>query len=151
VNAHDLLPFLDGARPVRGGWLARCPAHDDRAPSLSVAERNGRVLLHCHAGCEVRSIADAMGLELSDLFTDPPSGNGQKAGKKSRQPTDARRVVTEYVYAGSDGHPIAKKSASNLKGSPGSVSKAGNGSMVWAASRRVCTAGTKSAASRLWP
>ena len=50
------------------GWQARCPGHDDRAPSLSVSEENGRLLLHCHAGCDVNRITSALGLKLSDLF-----------------------------------------------------------------------------------
>lgn len=50
-------------------WMARCPAHDDRDPSLSVRELDdGKVLLHCHAGCEIESILDAMGLEMKHLF-----------------------------------------------------------------------------------
>ena len=40
------------AKPNGRGWMARCPAHDDRTPSLSIAQGDdGRVLLKCHAGC----------------------------------------------------------------------------------------------------
>ena len=67
-----LLSRLDGVRPAgHGRWIARCPAHADRRPSLSIREGDsGAVLAYCFAGCEVASIADAIGLELSDLF--PP-------------------------------------------------------------------------------
>lgn len=42
---------LTGQRNGRG-WLCRCPAHDDRTPSLSVASgAGGRLLVYCHAGC----------------------------------------------------------------------------------------------------
>ncbi len=42
-----------GGRRFRGGWMARCPAHDDRKPSLSIREGDhGKVLVCCHAGCE---------------------------------------------------------------------------------------------------
>lgn len=48
---------------------ARCPAHKDDRPSLSVSEgADGRVLLHCHAGCEAPAIAEALGLSMRDLF-----------------------------------------------------------------------------------
>ena len=41
-----------GGRKAGGNWMARCPAHDDRAPSLSIRNSNdGKVLLRCHAGC----------------------------------------------------------------------------------------------------
>jgi len=48
---------------------ARCPAHDDRVASLSMAEGDdGRVLVHCHAGCETDEIVVALGLEMRQLF-----------------------------------------------------------------------------------
>ena len=51
----------------RGAWT--CPAHADREPSLSVGEgSDGRVLLHCFAGCAPDAIAKAVGLELVQLF-----------------------------------------------------------------------------------
>jgi hypothetical protein len=42
-----------GGRKVGGGWMARCPAHEDRNPSLSVHDADeGKVLVCCHAGCD---------------------------------------------------------------------------------------------------
>jgi hypothetical protein len=50
---------------------ARCPAHEDRDPSLSVAEGvDGRALVYCHAGCPPERVVAALGLSWSDLF--PP-------------------------------------------------------------------------------
>jgi len=40
--------------------MVKCPAHEDKAPSLSVAERNGKLLLHCFAGCKFESIIASM-------------------------------------------------------------------------------------------
>jgi putative DNA primase/helicase len=57
------------------GWTARCPAHEDRRNSLSVGEgKEGRVLLRCHAGCDIRAIVEALGLQMRDLF---PRGSGR--------------------------------------------------------------------------
>ncbi|MDA1185827.1 MAG: hypothetical protein O2930_14430 [Acidobacteria bacterium] len=54
-------------------WIARCPAHDDRNPSLSVGVgREGRVLLKCHAGCDHHSILEALELSPRDLFAEIP-------------------------------------------------------------------------------
>jgi putative DNA primase/helicase len=51
MNAATIAAALDG-RQVGSGWVARCPAHDDRLPSLSLSEgKSGIVLVHCHAGC----------------------------------------------------------------------------------------------------
>ena len=49
------------ARRLGSGWMARCPAHDDREPSLSVREgEDGRVLVRCHAGCDQRRVIEAL-------------------------------------------------------------------------------------------
>lgn len=50
-------------------WIARCPAHDDRRPSLSIREaEDGKVLLKCWSGCGAGEIVNALGLSLADLF-----------------------------------------------------------------------------------
>jgi hypothetical protein len=42
-------------------WMARCPAHDDTTPSLSIREtRDGKLLVHCHAGCEQAAVIAAL-------------------------------------------------------------------------------------------
>lgn len=66
-----VLAHLEHAKRSGAGWVARCPAHEDREPSLSITEgRDGRALLNCHAGCDTRAICTALGLDLKDLF--PP-------------------------------------------------------------------------------
>jgi hypothetical protein len=73
MSASTLLSRLDNVRqtaPCR--WVARCPAHDDRSPSLSVRELDdGRVLLHDFGGCETEAVLAAIGLTLGDLFARP--------------------------------------------------------------------------------
>lgn len=50
-----------GGRKAGAAWMARCPAHDDRAPSLSIAAaRDGKVLVRCHAGCDQRDVIAAL-------------------------------------------------------------------------------------------
>jgi hypothetical protein len=66
-----LAPRGKGLRSTPRGWQARCPAHDDRTPSLSIAQGNdGRALVHCHAGCRIEQIVAALSLTLSDLFAE---------------------------------------------------------------------------------
>ena len=68
-------------------WTARCPAHDDRRASLSIGTgENGKVLLHCHAGCEPSAIFDAMGLKTR--------GNrpATKTKTKKKHPTADRAI-----------------------------------------------------------
>ena len=62
VMLDDLLGRLKGVRPSSEGWMARCPAHDDQHPSLSIGHGDdGRWLLHCHAGCTVDAVGGALG------------------------------------------------------------------------------------------
>ncbi len=64
-----VLGQLDGVRRIGMGWLALCPAHADRNPSLSVKEAaDGRLLVHCFAGCRLEAVLDAVGLSVRDLF-----------------------------------------------------------------------------------
>lgn len=73
MTAYDILDRLDRVRKTgEGQWSARCPAHEDRGPSLSVkALPDGRVLMHCFAGCPVDHVLGAIGIDMQDLF--PPS------------------------------------------------------------------------------
>ena len=55
MNAETIAKAL-GGRKAGGGWMARCPAHDDREPSLSIRDAgDGKVLVRCHAGCDQRA------------------------------------------------------------------------------------------------
>ena len=64
-----VLERFPGAKEHRQGWSARCPAHDDKKPSLSIGVgEDGRVLMHCHSGCPCRSVVAAIGLSMRDLF-----------------------------------------------------------------------------------
>lgn len=61
-------------RKAGAGWCCRCPAHDDRNPSLSIrAGDDGRALVNCHAGCTVDAVCGAIGLRPADLFIPDPS------------------------------------------------------------------------------
>lgn len=70
--AVDLLQRLEAVRPAgRDQWIARCPAHDDRRPSLSLRWLENRWLLHDFGGCEPGEILEALGLTFPDLFDGP--------------------------------------------------------------------------------
>ena len=65
-----LLARLTFVKPSGAGkWIARCPAHNDRTPSLKITEvHDGRILIHCHSGCGANAILDAIGMKFDDLF-----------------------------------------------------------------------------------
>jgi hypothetical protein len=89
-----LLSRLEGVKETgTGRYMARCPSHDDKSPSLSVADDNGKVLVHCFAGCEPLEIMAAVDLTLADLFDKPLNHRGKPIPKRDRW--DARASLKE--------------------------------------------------------
>jgi hypothetical protein len=80
MGADALLERLQGVRRTgEGRYLARCPSHEDRSPSLSIRELNdGRTLVHCFAGCEVAAVLDAAGVSFDVLFPEKLSENAPR-------------------------------------------------------------------------
>ncbi|WP_447975379.1 DNA primase [Nitrospira sp. Kam-Ns4a] len=75
MDCNHILAQLEGVRPRGAGrWMARCPAHDDRTPSLSIAQGERGVLIHCFAGCTLAEIAAALKISMRDLFYAPSAG-----------------------------------------------------------------------------
>lgn len=92
---NTLLSLLEGVRKTGPhSWLARCPAHDDKRPSLSLRNtENSTSLVHCHAGCSVHEVVRAVGLDISDLF---PSR--QHHGKPERRPFPAMDALRAIAF-----------------------------------------------------
>lgn len=66
---EPILQRLQGVRKTgTDQFIARCPAHEDKSPSLSVKDAGGKVLIHCFGGCSTHEVVRSMGLELSCLF-----------------------------------------------------------------------------------
>lgn len=71
----EILAKLKNVKQIKENqWQASCPAHDDKKPSLTATqEKDGKLLLYCHAGCSVNDITAALGIEVRDLFPDKPA------------------------------------------------------------------------------
>ena len=85
MTLEDFLSRLDGVLRSSRGYQARCPAHIDHSPSLSVRETDDeRILIHCFSGCSVESICQAIGCRVADLFPNErrSSGNSGAAGSQ---------------------------------------------------------------------
>ena len=69
----ELLDRLEKVRPTgKDKWVACCPVHGDKNPSMSVAEKDGRVLCHCFScGANGLEVIQALGLSPSVLFDKP--------------------------------------------------------------------------------
>jgi putative DNA primase/helicase len=93
-NLDSVLSRLKNVRRVRGGWTAVCPAHEDRRPSLSVSVgADGRVLLHCHAGCNVEDVASALGLEMRDLFPERSDAHRERSDTHRKRSDTHQRTT----------------------------------------------------------
>jgi hypothetical protein len=76
LSVDLILQKLTSVVKRSNGWSARCPAHDDQQQSLSISIKDGKILLHCFAGCKTEDVLAAVGLTWKDLFSD----NGRKEG-----------------------------------------------------------------------
>jgi hypothetical protein len=84
VNALNVLGRLENVTGRCGKWMACCPAHEDKTPSLAISETDDRVLIHCFAGCETEDVIATIGLSLADLFYNKLSDNELTEGRRRR-------------------------------------------------------------------
>lgn len=97
-HISTFLARLDNVRPQgQDKWQARCPAHKDRSPSLSIAVGDdGRLLVHCHAECGIDAICGALGIEIHDLFP-PRETAGRRIAWNPRAILDAVAMDAVHV------------------------------------------------------
>lgn len=91
-DTTEFLSKLKGVKANKNGWMASCPAHDDKKQSLSISQTNdGKILIKCFAMCTTDEILSAMGLTMKDLFLD--------TYKKEKL-----RITKNYDYLDEDGN-----------------------------------------------
>ena len=84
------------ARRSGSAWMAKCPAHEDRNPSLGIRQEGDKVLVKCYAGCAQRDVIEA--LKARGLWeTVPPTRRWAK------QRTPLGPIVAEYNYTDEHG------------------------------------------------
>jgi len=104
-------------------WIACCPGHTDRSPSLSIKQAGDRVLIHCFAGCEPGAVLSAVGLTLADLFDQPTVSHHpplenflRRRNNQAREAlvalsheTRVLRNLAEQIYAGFNLDPAERE------------------------------------------
>jgi hypothetical protein len=103
MNARDVAARIQAKTLHNAAWKGnrlstRCPAHQDKNPSLSITEgQDGRVLVKCHGGCETDAVCAAVGLKISDLMPDnPPQATSRAIVPKGVE-------VAAYAYQDEEG------------------------------------------------
>lgn len=94
MPSNQLAQILNKLQDVKGKgcqFTSRCPCHDDKRNSLSLSEGDGKIVVHCFAGCLAESIVANLGLKMADLFTE-----------KGINPTP-KRIIAEYNYTNKSG------------------------------------------------
>ena len=121
MTIDDFLQRLKAVKKAAGGYVAKCPGHDDNHQSLSLraADTDGRILVKCHAGCSAKQIVEAMGLQMKDLY---PADS-----KPKRQ---ARRIVATYDYTDEEGNVLYQVVRYEPKGFS-QRRPDGNGGWIW--------------------
>ena len=103
MTLSEFLTRLEKVEKSNGAYKARCPAHTDKKPSLSITQDGDKILLHCHAGCDTDTVLGAMGLTLRDLFQE---GSCDTPYRPSPPTVNERKIVTVYDYKDLEGNVI---------------------------------------------
>ena len=95
MTAAEIARALGGAKRHGVEWDARCPAHDDASPSLSLRDGDdGKILFRCHAGCSQQQVFDALLarglLESAPMDTTILAPSRSRRGKTGKTMTGAR-------------------------------------------------------------
>ena len=87
MTVDELLGQLEAVRARGSGkWQARCPAHEDRHPSLSIREGERGLLVKCWAGCTLEELTRALGLKVRELFYDTnPDPRALREAQRQRE------------------------------------------------------------------
>lgn len=98
MSVETFLSALDKVkRNGKGQWVACCPSHQDKSPSMTIAETDdGRVLVHCFAGCSVEEILGAVGMGFDVLY--PPKPERHEPFKPMAKPFMAYSVIEVLAF-----------------------------------------------------
>jgi hypothetical protein len=99
MTAEQIADFLKAQRAGAGRWIAKCPAHPDRSPSLSIREgRDGRVLLRCFAGCKTEEVLKKLSLTWAVICGEPMTraqAHEAAAAREEREQRQERERTVE--------------------------------------------------------
>lgn len=123
MKTESLLERLQGVRETaENEWIAMCPAHADKTPSLSIKHAKDATLLHCFAGCSACDVLSAIGLRLADLYDKPLRSTARVNRRRYGQAADCIRWLEDDLYVMAfaslqlqDGIPLSQSDIERLR------------------------------------
>lgn len=71
MTLQEILSRFEGVKQRNNNsYQCKCPAHEDKQASLTISGENGKILFHCHAGCNTETILSQVNLSFKDLHTE---------------------------------------------------------------------------------
>jgi hypothetical protein len=113
VTAEHIAHVLRGRRTGKG-YMAPCPAHDDRSPSLSINERDGRVLVHCFAGCSQADVIAALRSRGLWPERDPIPLSRADRTHRARMVAEAEHIRNDAAYFADAAALVAERTLEKL-------------------------------------
>ena len=99
MHLNDIVSRFQSPKPNgNNSFMVRCPCHNDSTQSLSISEKNGKILLNCFAGCRTEDILHSAGLEMKDLFADKPSFTTPKPPNVEYIYSDKLKKIRYYLF-----------------------------------------------------
>lgn len=72
MQLNEVIRLFEVERQISAtSYQVKCPAHSDEHASLTISEKDGKILMFCHAGCLTEEIVEAVGLTMADLGNKP--------------------------------------------------------------------------------
>ena len=135
-----------GGRKAGSGWTARCPAHDDRTPSLSIRDaEDNKVLVRCHAGCDQERVIAA--LRARGLWAE----NGPRSLSRMARRTSVERKPDQDDARRSEAALAIWQSAKPAQGTPVETYLASRGIDLPPPDALRFHAGLKHPSGGIWP
>lgn len=96
MTLEEIVRRFDGAKKINNNsYQVKCPSHKDDKASLTITQEGDKILIYCHAGCDIKDILEAVELNESDLFNNDSS-------------TTKSKIAIEYIYYVENCKPLYK-------------------------------------------
>lgn len=99
LSLEDIVKKFGKPKRLNGNsYQCICPSHKDDKASLTISTEGGKILLHCHAGCDAKDILQKVGLTFRDI-----NNNSQLSWKENLEKIFRKLIEAVYDYTDEKG------------------------------------------------